>query len=196
MATPVGPLAVLVIKRSLTKGYKEGLATALGIALADGIYALFAALGLTAVSNFMLSRKEYLFMGGGLLLILLGIRALKHPPILAPEQLAPKRIGPTIIQTLLLTLTNPLTLLTFLAAFTAAGFEAGEELSQALLMCLGVFLGSTSWFMTISLIAGSLRKHVTPYILNLINTISGSVLVLFGSAFLIDAAWELLQKVY
>ena len=58
MAAPVGPLAILVIRRSLTKGYKEGIATALGISLADGLYALIAALGLTTVSSFVLEKKE------------------------------------------------------------------------------------------------------------------------------------------
>ena len=196
MAAPLGPLAVLVIKRSLTKGYKEGLATALGISLADGFYALIAALGLSAVSTFVLTRKEYLFMGGGLLLILLGVRALKKPPVLDAELIKEKGFIPTLLQTMILTLTNPMTIVTFIAAFTAAGFEGQEQVMQAVLICLGVFLGSISWFMVISVISASLRKRVTPYLLNLINTISGSLLILFGVAFLVDAAWELLQKVY
>lgn len=196
MAAPVGPLAVLVIKRSLTKGYKEGLATALGIALADGFYALIAALGLTAVSSFVLAQKEYLFMGGGLVLILLGVRALKHPPLLDTEIIKEKGFVPTLLQTMVLTLTNPMTILMFITAFTAVGFEGQQTAFQAILICLGVFLGSISWFMVISIVSASLQKRVTPYLLNLINTISGTLLIIFGGLFLIKAAWEILAKIY
>ena len=196
MAAPVGPLAVLVIKRSLTKGYKEGLATSVGIALADGFYALIAALGLTAVSSFVLAKKEYLFMGGGILLILLGIRALKTAPTLDTEVIKEKGFFPTLLQTSMLTLTNPMTIVTFIAAFAAAGFEGQQTVATAVLICLGVFMGSISWFMVMSIGAASLRKRITPYLLNLINTISGSLLVIFGLIFLADAAWELLVKVY
>lgn len=197
MAIPAGPLAILVLKRSLTKGYKEGLATALGVAIADGFYSLVAALGLTAVSGFVLGKKEYFFMGGGLLLILLGIGTLKRPPVVTSEVPQERDFLATLLQTMIITLTNPMTILMFIAAFAAAGFEGHEEsLTQAVLICLGVFLGSMTWFAVISIISASLRRRVTPYLLNLINTISGSLLILFGVGFLIDAAWELLVKVY
>lgn len=196
MALPAGPLALLVIKRSFAKGYKEGLATALGVALADGFYALVAALGLTAVSGFVLAKKEYFFMAGGILLILIGIRSLKNPPPASeiPEE---KEFFATLAQTMLITLTNPMTILMFIAAFTAAGFEGhAESIVQTGLICSGVFLGSMTWFAIISIVSASLRKKVTPYLLQLINTISGLLLIIFGIGFLIDAAWELLEKIY
>ncbi len=197
MALPAGPLAILVLKRSLTKGYKIGLATALGVALADGFYALVAGLGLTAVSGFVLGRKEYFFMGGGLLLILLGVRTLKKPPTIETDVSKQHGFIPTLIQTMLITLTNPMTLLMFIAAFTAAGFEGQEEaLSQVVLICLGVFVGSMSWFAIISIVSASQRKRVTPYALKFITTISGALLICFGIVFLVHAAWELLAKVY
>ena len=197
MALPAGPLAILVLKRSLTKGYKVGLATALGVAIADGFYALIAGLGLTAVSGFVLGRKEYFFMGGGLLLILIGIRTLMKPPTIETSLNKQKGFFPTLIQTILITLTNPMTLLMFMAAFTAAGFEGQKEgLSQVVLMCLGVFLGSISWFAVLSIVAASQRKRITPYALSMITIISGSLLIFFGSIFLLHAGRELLLKIY
>jgi threonine/homoserine/homoserine lactone efflux protein len=197
MAIPAGPLAILVVKRSLTKGHKEGLATALGVAIADGLYSLVAALGLTAVSVFVLGKKEYFFMGGGILLILIGIGSLIKPPLVTTEAPQERNFFATLLQTMVITLTNPMTILMFIAAFTAAGFEGHEEsLTQSVLICLGVFLGSMTWFAIISITSASLRRKVTPYLLNLINTISGSLLIIFGIIFLLDAAWELLVKVY
>jgi len=197
MAAPVGPLAILCIRRSLAKGYAEGLATASGVALVDGFYALVAALGLTAISSFVLERREYLFMGGGLMLMMLGIRALKNPPQLKNDVVKHRGFFTTLIQTMLITLTNPMTIITFIAAFTAVGFEDLQaDISQAIIIAFGVFLGSMSWFMFISFSAAYFRKHLTPYMLWLLNTLSGIILLGFGLLFLIDAAYELLVKVY
>ncbi len=201
MAAPVGPLALLCIRRTLTKGPLAGLATALGVALADGFYALVAALGLSVVSIFVLSQREYFFMGGGIILILLGARALLHPPILDEarnvlEQF--KRAGfiKTLLQTIALTLTNPMTIVTFIAAFGAVGFESHQTVGQAIVISLGVFSGSLLWFMGLSTIVALLRKKVTPLVYRTINTISGALLVAYGIIFLVDAAAELLYKVY
>lgn len=50
IAAPVGPIGVLCIQRSLHDGFKVGLMTGMGAALADGTYGLIAGFGLTAIS--------------------------------------------------------------------------------------------------------------------------------------------------
>ncbi len=201
MAAPVGPLALLCIRRSLTKGHLEGVATGLGVALADGFYALVTALGLSAVSSFVLERKEYLFMGGGIMLVLLGVRALKNPPSLseadsALEKLHPKGFITTLLQTSLITLTNPMTIVTFIAAFSAVGFEGQQTPWQATTISLGVFSGSLLWFILLSLTVSYFRKKVTLPVYRMINTVSGALLIGYGIIVLDDAAIELLIKAY
>lgn len=55
LAMPVGPVAVLCIRRTLAEGARMGFATGFGASLADGFYGLAAALGLTAISGFLLA---------------------------------------------------------------------------------------------------------------------------------------------
>jgi len=55
VAAPVGPMSILCMRRSLTHGWRPGIATGLGIAAGDGLYAAVAALGLTGISEFMLA---------------------------------------------------------------------------------------------------------------------------------------------
>ncbi len=201
MAAPVGPLALLCIRRSLTKGHIEGVATGLGVALADGFYALVAALGLSAISLFILERKEYLFMGGGIMLVLLGVRALKNPPSLSEDDLELEKLNPkgfmtTLLQTSLITLTNPMTIVTFIAAFSAVGFQGQQTPWQATTIALGVFCGSLVWFMMLALIVGYFRKKVTPFVYRMINTVSGALLIAYGIIFLGNAARELLIKAF
>lgn len=51
IAAPVGPIGVLCIQRSLRDGFKIGLMTGFGAALADGIYGLIAGLGISYLSG-------------------------------------------------------------------------------------------------------------------------------------------------
>jgi len=50
IAAPVGPIGILCIHRSLHDGFKIGLMTGLGAALADGVYGLIAGFGLAIMT--------------------------------------------------------------------------------------------------------------------------------------------------
>jgi threonine/homoserine/homoserine lactone efflux protein len=46
IALPVGPIAILCIRKTLFNGFLSGFISGLGAALADGIYGFIAACGL------------------------------------------------------------------------------------------------------------------------------------------------------
>ncbi len=187
MAAPIGPISVLCIRRSLTRGHHAGIATALGVALADGFYAMIAAFGLTAISSFLIHNKLYLDLFGGVILIALGIKAYNASPITLAQPIRSSGFFSTLIQTTLLTLANPMTIITFVAAFAAVGFQGKHDFHDALLICLGVFCGSGLWFIALSSIVSHFRHKVTPAILTFINKLSGFFLIVFGAYFLFDA---------
>jgi putative LysE/RhtB family amino acid efflux pump len=54
IAAPVGPIGMLCIRKTLELGLKGALLVGLGAALADGCYGVIAALGLSAISHFLL----------------------------------------------------------------------------------------------------------------------------------------------
>ena len=193
MAAPVGPLAILCIRRSL-KGHLEGAATAIGIAFADGLYAFIAALGVTQVHYFLVGKQNYLFMLGGIFLGMLGIHALKTPPSITIKPLKQRGFFITLLHTALLTLTNPMTIVTFIAAFAAVGFEGTHQpLDQALLISSGVFCGSVLWFLLLSIGISALKHRLTQTMVIRINTLSGSLLIIFGGAFFVHGLLSLLS---
>ena len=55
ISAPVGPVNVLCIQGSLSKGFVAGLAIGFGALLADLMIATMAALGITVISGFMKS---------------------------------------------------------------------------------------------------------------------------------------------
>ena len=74
IALPVGPVALVCIRRTLVQGKRHGLMSGLGAATADALYGALAALGLTVVSGIIEENKILFYIVGGLVLCLLGTR--------------------------------------------------------------------------------------------------------------------------
>ena len=83
--------------------------------------------------------------------------------------------------TFALTLTNPMTILSFVAVFAGLGLGAGAGSPlRALLMVLGVFLGSAAWWLLLSAAVDRLRSRFDQRSLVWVNRISGAVITAFG----------------
>src|SRR5579872_5012491 len=80
IAAPVGPIGVLCIQRSLQDGFKIGLMTGVGAALADGTYGLIAGFGLTAISSLLINYQIWIRIIGGIYLLYLGIKLILTKP--------------------------------------------------------------------------------------------------------------------
>ena len=60
VAAPAGPVSILCIRRTISKGRFQGFATGLGATAGDGLYAIIAAFGLSFLINFLV-KEEYWF---------------------------------------------------------------------------------------------------------------------------------------
>jgi len=91
------------------------------------------------------------------------------------------------ISTFLLTLTNPLTILSFAAIVAGLGIgDAGGDYGAAALLVLGVFAGSALWWLILSGGASVLRLRLTPASLRWVNRVSGVIILGFGLLALIN----------
>jgi threonine/homoserine/homoserine lactone efflux protein len=183
IAAPVGPIGLLCIHRSLNNGFKVGLLTGLGAATADAIYGFIAAFGLTAVSTFLISSKLWIQILGGLFLIYLGSKLLFSTTRKEQKEKEPFRKPVNVYgSTLLLTLTNPTTILSFIAVFAGLGVGlAGSDYVQAASVVGGVFIGSALWWLLLSGgIAYILHGRINKQGMQWINRISASIIIVFG----------------
>jgi threonine/homoserine/homoserine lactone efflux protein len=189
IAAPVGPIGVLCIRRTLADGQLAGLASGLGAATADAFYGSLAGFGLTLVANFLVSQQTWLRLVGGLFLLYLGLKTFLSQPTADSGQPAHTRsrgLWGAYLSTLLLTLTNPLTILSFAAIFAGLGLvETGGNPLSASILVLGVFSGSAAWWLLLSGGVSLLRAKVTNGTLRWINRLAGVVIVGFGVAALV-----------
>jgi len=196
VAAPIGPVNLIVIRRTLHYGRLNGLLTGAGAALGDGIFAAMAAFSLTAAIDFLLSYENWLQIIGGFFLIILGLRTLmSHPHLAAPE--AEKVTGVpahVFLTTFALTITNPATMLGFVAIFgSVAGLStAGEGYGHAAMLTGSVIAGSLLWWFGLSQFVAFFRQRMSDHMLEIINRISGGLIIIFGVAILGRLVFKLL----
>jgi threonine/homoserine/homoserine lactone efflux protein len=189
IAAPVGPIGVLCIRRSLARGAAAGLASGLGAATADAAYGCVAGFGLTSVSGLLMRWEPWLGLGGGIFLCALGARALLGPPAAEPARDAGGGLLAGYASTVLLTLSNPATILSFAAVFAGLGLGTYSDYASAAALVLGIFAGSAAWWLLLCGSVGLLRARVTPGWLLAVNRVSGCILVAFGG-FAALRAWR------
>ena len=183
IAAPVGPIGVLCIQRTLSKGRIYGQLSGLGAATADGTYGLIAGFGLTFISSFLIGQQLWIRLIGGVFLLYLGLRTILSRPAQREQATTIKgeNLLAAYVSTLFLTLTNPLTILSFAAIFAGIGAGgANRSYLSAAVLVLGVFLGSALWWVILSGGVSILRTKLNTQALRWVNRISGTIIMVFG----------------
>lgn len=188
IAAPVGPIGVLCIRRTLSNGQAFGLVSGLGAATADAIYGSIAGFGLTFISAALIGQQGWLRLVGGAFLCYLGLRIWLAAPAEQPASASGRGLAGAYVSTLLLTLTNPATILSFVAIFAGLGLGSGGDYRSAAALVLGVFVGSALWWLLLSGAVGLLRARFDGRALRWVNRGSALIVGGFGVAALASLA--------
>jgi len=180
---------VLCIRRTLADGRLHGLVSGLGAATADAVYGCIAAFGVTFLSAVLVQQQFWLRLIGGAFLLFLGVRTILAKPKNQSHNDKKLGLARAYVSTFLLTLTNPVTILSFAAVFAGLGLGASRgDYGAAGLLVLSVFMGSTAWWLILSGAVSFLRSKVTTRVLLWINRISGIIILAFGVIAIVSVA--------
>jgi threonine/homoserine/homoserine lactone efflux protein len=195
VAAPIGPVNLICIRRTLKYGMLNGFVSGAGAAVGDGVFAIIAAFGVTAVITFVAAYSGWLQLVGGVFLLGLGMRTwFDHPHL--NDKLPEGSLGdllPVISVTFFLTITNPATMLGFIAIFGGvADFTIGtENYMRAGLLVASVIAGSVLWWAAITGFVSLFRDKMTDNGLEILNKVSAVIIVVFGAAILGRLLWAL-----
>lgn len=184
LAATVGPMWVLCFRRTVASGALTGLASGMGIAVADGLYGAVAAFGLTVISGFLLGYSFWIGLVGAAFLVYLGVTTLMARPVETRPEDDQKGLLAAFLSTLGLTLANPPTILAFAAIFAGLGLVSSADYGAAALIVLGVFLGSATWWLILATSAAKLHGRLGTRLARAINVVSGASILGF-------AAWQM-----
>jgi threonine/homoserine/homoserine lactone efflux protein len=180
IAAAVGPITLLVIRRTIAHGGLYGFASGLGVAAADATYAGVAAFGLTAITSVLVSGHLLLGLVGGSIIAIVGLRTMASRPTGPATDAERPGLAGAFGSIYALTMTNPLTIVLYAGVFAGIGLVAGSSFVDAATVTLAAWLGSTLWWVILCSIVGWARRRVSTTALVWVNRISGAALVVFG----------------
>jgi len=194
IAAPLGPIGALCINRTLERGFAAGLAGGLGTALADGTYALLAALGFAAFSGALGMVDLPLRLLGGAFMLWLGWTSLRPKPMRAAADVPARDLVGVTVATFVLTIANPMTIVSFAALFAGLGLASADGLGPVAMVVGGVFAGSMLWWCLLSGGVALLRQRLPTDFAAIISRLSGLVMIGFGLLAVVSAVASTLGR--
>lgn len=176
VAAPIGPIGMLVLQRTLKLGLGKGLASGMGVALADMICAGAVSAGMAAMLMKTGPLSWALKLAGGAYLVWIGVRIWRSAAAGIDSHQDDKGEGAWSI--LLLTLANPGTWMAYAGAYAAIlpDLSGGWRLE----FVAGVGAGSALWWCLLGLFADWLRMRLEQGMKTLLFKASGGLIILFG----------------
>jgi putative LysE/RhtB family amino acid efflux pump len=181
VALQLGPLSLYLIRSTLRNGWEVGLAIAAGIAAIDLAY---AALGAAGAAPLLAIGPLDVILGllGAAVLILLGARTLRSAFRIrlgdGAEPVSPRR---GFLTALSATASNPLTIASWAAIFSAASAAgAADSIPGAVLLILGVGIGSLTWDVTLATGTALVGRSAGERLLRVVDLVAGIGLIVFG----------------
>lgn len=187
IAMAVGPITLLVVRRTIEHGGVYGLVSGFGVAAADATYGGIAAFGLTAVTALLVSAHTVLGVVGGVIIVLIGLRTMASRPAGPARDAARPGLLAAFVSIYALTMTNPLTIVLYAGVFAAIGLGSSGGFVDAAIVTGAVLIGSGLWWVVLCSVVAWVRGRVSATALLWVNRISGAALVIFGALAVVGA---------
>lgn len=178
----IGPVGVLVIQRTLSKGQRSGFFSGAGAAVADTFYATIAFFALAFVHEFIESNVLWLKVIGGVCIVGVGVYIFLQNPVV---QLRRNRSGKVslwrdFLSIFLFTAANPAISLVFVGLFAMFGISNDAGDINGVAMIVGVLAGAVGWWFLFTFVLNVFRKRFRPRYMLWIDRIAGVFVVLLG----------------
>ena len=183
VSAPMGPVGMLCIQRTLSKGRWHGFVTGLGAMVSDIIYAMLTSLGMGVVVNFVEANQAPLQLAGSLVLSVFGYYIYQSNPVKNLRKQKERKLSFTqdFITAFLLTFSNVLIVLLYIGLFARFGFILPDHslgMIIGAIICIGI--GAISWWLFITYIVSKLRKWFNVRGIWLMNRIVGSTIIILS----------------
>jgi threonine/homoserine/homoserine lactone efflux protein len=180
IAAPVGPVNLLCIRRTLEKGWKSGIISGLGAALADTLYGAIAGFGISLVIQLLIREEFWIRVIGGIFLTGIGVVYYCKPARSLHAGEDDSSANSDFASALLLNVTNPTTVLSYLAVLATLGLGRQRPLWQTSFLVTGIFCGSMTWWTILVSAVNRLRGRITDRTMRWMNHAAGIAIGGFG----------------
>lgn len=184
-SAPMGPVGVLCIQRTLNKGRWYGLATGIGAALSDIIYALITGYGMSFVVQFIEDPGTLFWVKliGSVLLFLFGIYTFRSNPVQSIRPVSHNKgtLVHNFVTGFFVTFSNPLIIFLFVAMFGQFTFVVPENPLPQIMGYLFVIVGALLWWFVLTLLVDKVRNKFNVRGIWVINRVIGVIVMLVSA---------------
>jgi L-lysine exporter family protein LysE/ArgO len=184
---PVGPVNAAVIDTAMRKCVRRAIFVGMGGAFVDFLYSQLGTLGLGSLLDGN-PKLATAFVGiGGVVLVVVGLMTVTSPPIedvAPPPPPARRALVASFFSGAFITLANPAALVSWV--LIAGTVLAGMTPLESFIAGIGIFIGTTVWFIGIAWLAAKGRVKLGPRAAWITRTVGG-LLVGYG-VFLVGKA--------
>ena len=184
VSSPMGPINMLTIQRTLNRGRWHGFVTGMGAMLSDISYALITMVGLSFISEFLSENKKILQIAGSIILVLFGIGVFRSNPlkVWTPSYLPENtRYVKDFFSSFVLTFSNIAIVFVLIGLYTRFSFNPFYEGFHVVIAGIAGFITAAllCWFFITTLVS-RLRKKFKRNGLLVLNRVIGGVFVIIG----------------
>ncbi len=183
ISAPMGPIGMLIIQRTLSKGRWPAFFTGIGAALSDLLYCLLAGFGLSFITDIIERHQFALQIFGGIVLAAFGLFLFRKNPTrtLKTAEVDSRSYWSDFISGFFLTVSNPLILFFIIGLFARFNFILPEFLIFHYIWAyLMIFGGAMIWWYLVTFLVSKLRSRFNVRSLWLVNRIVGTVLMVMA----------------
>ena len=180
ISAPMGPIGMLIIQRTLSKGRWPAFFTGIGAALSDLFYCLLAGFGLSFITDVIERHQFALQVFGSIVLAAFGLFLFRKNPTrsLKTAEVDGRSYWSDFISGFFLTVSNPLILFFIIGLFARFNFILPEyEIFHYVWAYLTILGGALVWWYLVTFLVSKLRSRFNVRSLWLVNRIVGSILI-------------------
>ena len=195
-SAPIGPIAILVVQKSLSKGHKAGFVSGLGASVVDTFYASIAIFALAFAQRLIEQHQNLILLAGGVVLVAVGISMAFSNPFRklkddGESDVSPKDFG----QAVALGISNPMAIFVMFTLFAFFGLANGAPHTWKVTpIILAVSAGSVTYWFTMSWLLSRFRSNFRMRTILWISRITGALIVIIGIALLGQGLFNVVFK--
>ena len=193
-SVPLGPIAILVLQKSLSEGHRAGFMAGLGAFLVDTLYAVIAMFALAFAESFIEDHRILIMVGGGIIVILLGCSMAFKDPFrkMKEEHQTPSYSLKDFFQAVIMGISNPGAIFVIFALFAFFGIQLEPHDFRVAPILLSLSGGSALYWFLFSWAFSRFRKNFKLSTLLWLNRAAGVIVIIIGIALVAEGVLDIL----
>ncbi len=183
ISMPLGPIGIILVNRTIKRGFLSGFFSGLGLATADTILAALAGVGFSVIISFIKEQRFVISIIAGIIIIGIGLKVFLSNPVkdFRNREKANKSLWRDFYSIFIVSVSNPYTIFIFVAFFSGIHINSKISPEQVPFFLIpGIFIGAVAWWFMLSYFVSRFKKKIRLRSIVKVNKVAGITIIVIG----------------